>query len=88
VIIDTKYIKTPVHLVVGFSVGSVAKRIIQNNAIPETKLQSIQVFVAATVLAGMAVTAAGKYTDEKIDGFFEKYEVEEPQPIPETKTEE
>lgn len=89
VIINTDHIKTPVHLVVGFSVGSVAKRIIQNNAVPETKFQSIQVFVAATVLAGMAVTAAGKYTDEKIDSFFEKhFGNEDPQPIPADQTKE
>lgn len=83
-IINTNYVKKGVNLVVGFSVGAIVKRIIQNNADPEGKLQEAETFVACIALGGMVAKAATDYTDDKIDHFFAKFEEIPETPEPET----
>ena len=88
-IINTDYVKKAIGFVAGASVGTVAKDIVRNNYTPENKRQAVQLFVACTVLGGMAAAQARVYTDTKVDHFFAKFEdVEETQTTPEPEIQE
>lgn len=70
--ITRDHVKFVATNVVGFSVGAVIKTIIRNNAIPETTLQSAEVFVASYAIGGMVAKAACGYTDQKVDELADK----------------
>lgn len=70
--ITRDHVKKVATTVVGFSVGAVVKRIIQNNATPESTLQSAELFVASYALGGMVAKAAREYTDQKVDEYADK----------------